>query len=590
MDVPPRAAPPPALLVTGMHRSGTSLLTSILAAAGVHVGDQLMGAAESNPHGHFEDLEFYSLHQRILAANGLSREGFTCQAPIDVPAAARGEAAALVGRRRAAGRLWGWKDPRSVLFLDFWADLLPEARYVFAFRPVWEVVDSLFRRGDDPFVLNPRLAIELWVTYNKRILEFVRSHPGRCLLLETRRVAGDPALVVERVAALCGATLGAPVDRYDPALLVSEPSPHRAVLVQGLCPEAMQLLDELRRAAGESPAPYPSVRRTESSAEAGLAEWLRSAASQRAAAAACRGALEHAARLRERLAEADACLAAERAATLELSTRIAAADEERAALHALIDAERRHGDEMAVAQGLERQALTAAHDAERLEFETRLRALVAEHDAQRQSLAARLDAMGAALADRDVALAARDAALALRDADLAARDAVLALRDADLADRGITLAAREAECRQLEAALAARDAECRQSEAALAALRRDLAARDMRHERDLEALAEALDAERRAMTLRLDEAARALDASTAAADDDRQRAATLAAEVERLRGELAAGTAAHDAATAARREADALAAQLRAERETFEALRQDMVVRLDAALAGPVAA
>lgn len=583
MDVPHRAAPPPALLVTGMHRSGTSLLTSILAAAGVHVGDQLMGAAESNAHGHFEDLEFYALHQRVLAANGLSREGFTCQAPIDVPAAARAEAMALVGRRRAAGRLWGWKDPRSTLFLDLWADLLPEARYVFAFRPVWEVVDSLFRRGDDPFVLNPRFAIELWVAYNKRILEFVRSHPGRCLLLETRRVAGDPALVVERVAALCGATLGTPVDRYDPTLLVSEPSPHRAVLVQGLCPEAMQLLDELRRAAGEPSPPFTATRRAESPAEAGLAEWLRSAASQRAAVAECRGALEQEARLRERLAEADARLAAERAATLELSTRIAAADEERAALHALIDAERRHGDEMAVAHGLEREALTAAHDAERLELDSRLRTLVAEHDSQRRSLDARLDALSAALADRDAALAARDA-------DLAARDAALALRDADLADRAISLAARDAECRQLEAALAARDAECRRSEAALAALRRDLAARDMRHERDVEALAEALDAERRAMTLRLDDAARALDASTAAAEDDRQRAATLAAEVERLRGELAAGTAAHDAAMAARREADALAAQLRAERETFEALRQDMVVRLDAALAGPVAA
>lgn len=569
MDVPPRAAPPPALLVTGMHRSGTSLLTSILAAAGVHVGDQLMGAAESNPHGHFEDLEFYSLHQRILAANGLSREGFTCQATIDVPAAARAEAMALVGRRRAAGRPWGWKDPRSTLFLDVWAELLPEARYVFAFRPVWEVVDSLFRRGDDPFVLNPRFAIELWVAYNKRILEFVRSHPGRCLLLETRRVAGDPALVVERVAALCGATLGAPVDRYDPTLLVSEPSPHRAVLVQGLCPEAIQLLEELRRAAGEPSAPFTATRRAESPAEAGLAEWLRSAASQRAAVAECRGALEQVARLRDGLTEADARLAAERAATLELSTRIAAADEERALLHALLDAERRHGDEMAVAHGLEREALTAAHDAERLELDSRLRALVAEHDSQRAALEARLEAMGAALVERDIALATRDATLADRDAALAARDTDLATRDA---------------------ALAARDAECRQLEAALAALRSDLAAVAVRNERDLEALAEALDAERRAMTLRLDDAARALDASTAAAEDDRQRAATLAAEVERLRGELAAGTAAHDAATAARREADALAAQLRAERETFEALRQDMVVRLDAALAGPVAA
>lgn len=590
MDLPSRAAPHPALLVTGMHRSGTSLLTSILAAAGVHVGDQLMGAAESNPHGHFEDLEFYSLHQRILAANGLSREGFTCQATIDVPVAARLEAAALVGRRRAAERVWGWKDPRSVLFLDLWAELLPEARYVFVFRPVWEVVDSLFRRGDEPFILNPRLAIDLWVAHNRRILEFVRAHPRRCLVLETARVASDPALVVERVATLSGAPLGTPGDRYDPSLLVSEPSPHRATLVQGLCPEAMQLLDELRRAAGEPPAPFISTRRADSPAEAGLAEWLRAAAGRRAAGAAHRDAVEEAARLREALAEAETRLAAERTATRELSGRIAAADEELAALRALLDAERRGRDERAVAEAMERETLTAAHGTERLALETRLRSLAAEHESQRAALEARLDATSAALADRDVALATRDAALAerdtalaLREADLAALDSALAARDADLADRGITLAARDA-------ALAARDAECGRLEAALAAARRDLAAREVRHERDVQAIAMALDTERRESALRLDDSARALAASNTAAEDARRHAETLAVEIERLRGELAAAGGRHDAAATARREADALAAQLRAERETFEALRQDMVVRLDAALARPVAA
>ena len=555
MDVPPRAAPHPALLVTGMHRSGTSLLTSILAAAGVHVGDQLMGAAESNPHGHFEDLEFYSLHQRILAANGLSREGFTCQATIDVPAAARGEAAALVGRRRAAGRLWGWKDPRSTLFLDFWADLLPEARHVFVFRPVWEVVDSLFRRGDDPFVLNPRFAIELWVAYNKRILEFVRAHPRRCLILETARVAADPALVVESVAALCGASLGAPGGCYEPGLLVSEPSPHRAAIVQALCPEAIQLLEELRRASGEPSAPFSSARRAVSPAEAGLAEWLRCADAQRAGGAARRTAEEHAARLRDGLTEADARLEAERAACHDLTARLTAADDRLATLHASLDAERRRCDEMAVTQGLERETLKRTHDAERLEFQARLQSLAAEHDTQRHALDTRLDSLSAALAARDSEITARDAALAARDA-----------------------------------ALAARDAERDQMEASLAAVRRDLALLDAQRQRDVQALDVALDTERRETALRLEDAARALDAAKAAAEDASRRAETLAAEVDRLRGDLAAAGGQRDAAATARREVEAIAAQLRAERETFEALRQDMVIRLDAALAGPVAA
>ena len=38
------AGHPPALVIGGMHRSGTSLTASIVAAAGIHLGDDLMAA------------------------------------------------------------------------------------------------------------------------------------------------------------------------------------------------------------------------------------------------------------------------------------------------------------------------------------------------------------------------------------------------------------------------------------------------------------------------------------------------------------------------------------------------------------------
>ena len=187
MDPRSHATAPPPLVITGMHRSGTSLLASILAAAGVNVGDELIGATESNRKGHFEDIEFHRFHQRVLAANGLAREGLTCRTPVDVPAAARPEALDIVSRRRAPGRLWGWKDPRTTLFLDFWAEMLPDARFLFVFRPPWEVVDSLYRRGDEAIVMNPRLAVDVWCAYNRRILEFANAHADRCLLTTTER-------------------------------------------------------------------------------------------------------------------------------------------------------------------------------------------------------------------------------------------------------------------------------------------------------------------------------------------------------------------------------------------------------------------
>jgi hypothetical protein len=48
--------PGPPIVVTGMHRSGTSLSASILAALGVAMGEQLLPADAANPRGYFEDL------------------------------------------------------------------------------------------------------------------------------------------------------------------------------------------------------------------------------------------------------------------------------------------------------------------------------------------------------------------------------------------------------------------------------------------------------------------------------------------------------------------------------------------------------
>ena len=58
------------LIVVGFHRSGTSLLCQLLHRTGLFLGYDLLGAAFSNPHGHFEDIEVFSLHEQILADNG----------------------------------------------------------------------------------------------------------------------------------------------------------------------------------------------------------------------------------------------------------------------------------------------------------------------------------------------------------------------------------------------------------------------------------------------------------------------------------------------------------------------------------------
>ena len=85
-----------------MHRSGTSLVASVLAEAGLDIGlREDVGLGVGQPRGHFEDRDFYHLHEAILAASGrscftadeASRDGI----PPELEARARALVAARVG-------------------------------------------------------------------------------------------------------------------------------------------------------------------------------------------------------------------------------------------------------------------------------------------------------------------------------------------------------------------------------------------------------------------------------------------------------------------------------------------------------------
>ena len=522
------AGHPPALVIGGMHRSGTSLTASIIAAAGIHLGDDLMPAGAGNPRGHFEDLAFYHLQQRILAANGLSLEGFTCHEGIVVPPAARVEATELVGRRRAAGRPWGWKDPRTVLLLDFWAELLPEARWLFVVRPAEHVVDSLLRRGDTAFVVNPRHAIDVWVAYNRRILEFAHRHRQRSVVVDLEQVIADPAGLVAKVANLMGAVLTPPPPAYEEGLLVSHLPAHRAGLVRTLRPESQDLHAQLRRLAGLEPAASGGPFTQAETADAALAEWTiscrtgsaagdlaareataRQAAEQltaeleteRAAQAALTTQTESLAAERLQIA---AELETERAGRAELATRTAALAAERAAIVGALEAERSARGELAAALETERKA-----HAQALDRTTDLERDLARCEQAITTLAGRCDDAAAELA------AALDAEASHR---AAAAETRLVL-ERQLADAAARTAVAEQKLARLEAVLAERELTIPRLESALAEAR---------------TRAEMLDAE----------------------------------------------------ATAAAGERHDLVAQLEAERAIHEALRQDMTGRIEAAVSG----
>jgi hypothetical protein len=178
------------LIVAGFHRSGTSLVCQLLYRAGLFLGYDLMGVAFSNPHGHFEDIEIYNLHEKILAENGQTWMVSEPFLPVIAESHWQGMEQ-IIQRRDAEHNLWGFKDPRVCLFMMIWKHLLPNAKTLLIYRHFSDTTYSLGRRQStelfsDPtgpqrmyrrFWEEPDLALRMWLTHNEALLTFARAYP-----------------------------------------------------------------------------------------------------------------------------------------------------------------------------------------------------------------------------------------------------------------------------------------------------------------------------------------------------------------------------------------------------------------------------
>ncbi len=269
----------PVLIITGMHRSATSLTAMLLQSAGINIGQRLMPSTSENCDGYFEDLDFVEFHMRALRANGYADNGILAGGRLAMPERLVTEAVSLADARAGSPGPWGWKDPRTVLFLDFWKELLPDAAHVFVFRSPWEVVDSLFRRGtDEAICTNPPLALECWVHYNSLIRDFVVRHPTACSLVEASDIANRPRTVLAGIQEHLGIALAEPESLSREGMLTSLAGSLREKFLWECAPQAAELYDELRSIAGDnsnkrSVTPCQVARLNSATFEQAMGDW-----------------------------------------------------------------------------------------------------------------------------------------------------------------------------------------------------------------------------------------------------------------------------------------------------------------------------
>lgn len=248
------------LIIAGMHRSGTSWITSLLENLGLSIGSNCIDADRNNKKGYFEDINFLTLNRKILNSSLTAKEqsytdwGWSSSECLDPENLVKFEAEAieLLNSRKNTTSLWGWKDPRNTVLLDFWKKLCPQAKYILVYRYPWEVADSMQRLAAEVFLKNPDYAIKIWEFYNRQILNFYHQNKNNCLLLSSNALS----LQQDRFRHLICNKFGiiqnsiCKSNQFSSALFKSFLIPEIAAEIYSIAfPSAVKLLEELDSAA-----------------------------------------------------------------------------------------------------------------------------------------------------------------------------------------------------------------------------------------------------------------------------------------------------------------------------------------------------
>lgn len=158
------------IIILGMHRSGTSMVTSFLKQMGLFVGDDLFDET------HNESKYFFQVNEELLKRvnaswDSLDNFHFFLKNNTAVEMALSRMAYDLQNTKKrglrnskikdylgshpsieALGIPWGWKDPRTTVTAPLWLKIFPNAKVVYIVRNGVDVASSLQTRAQKDLI------------------------------------------------------------------------------------------------------------------------------------------------------------------------------------------------------------------------------------------------------------------------------------------------------------------------------------------------------------------------------------------------------------------------------------------------------
>ena len=164
------------IVVLGMHRSGTSMLTKLICQLGVFCGDpeDLIGTNQENPKGFWERQDIRDLNDSVIKGMGCDWDrvsNFSADLVSDEQKEQFASQANSILAKLDQNAPWVIKEPRLCLLLDLWASVLTKPVYIHVFRNPLEVAASLEVRNGIP----KSVGIALWELYNRNIVSHLKG-------------------------------------------------------------------------------------------------------------------------------------------------------------------------------------------------------------------------------------------------------------------------------------------------------------------------------------------------------------------------------------------------------------------------------
>lgn len=182
-----------AILVLGMHRSGTSALTGTLNLLDVYLGSELLKPNAANPKGFFENYNFYEVNEELLRQCESSWDDLFYNEEKLLHIKETDALRDVIKKEFAYSRVFAIKDPRMIYLFPVYKRVLEELeidiKVILPFRNPLEVASSLHKRDS----MSMEKGLLLWA-YNFLLAEYYSRGTQRVftdfdeLVSDTRKV------------------------------------------------------------------------------------------------------------------------------------------------------------------------------------------------------------------------------------------------------------------------------------------------------------------------------------------------------------------------------------------------------------------